>query len=106
MADELAEPPVAPPVPSPQRRRLLKDAWRKVRVPIARSQFFKSALARTVAAGLRGIHWSNRIVPGSSNFEAKVAGIEPVIVALWHGQHLLSPCFYPRDRPLVALFSR
>ena len=31
---------------------------------------------------------------------------EPVIIALWHGQHLLTPAYYPGGRPLVAMVSR
>ena len=31
---------------------------------------------------------------------------EPAIIALWHGQHLLAPAFYPSRRGLVAMVSR
>jgi lysophospholipid acyltransferase (LPLAT)-like uncharacterized protein len=107
MADELAEPPaVAQPVGTPPRRRPLKELWRKIRGPIARSRFFKSAVARSVAGSLRAIHRSNRLAHGSIPFKTGVAGLEPVIIALWHGQHLLTPCFYPRGQRLVAMFSR
>ena len=30
----------------------------------------------------------------------------PTIIALWHGQHLLTPFYYPRGEPLVAMVSR
>ena len=30
----------------------------------------------------------------------------PTIVALWHGQHLLTPFYYPRGEPLVVMVSR
>ena len=31
---------------------------------------------------------------------------EPGIIALWHGQHLLTPAYYPKRKPLVAMVSR
>lgn len=102
MSDELAEPPVA----RPARPRLLRSLWRKVRDPLARSRLVKALIASSIATGLRAVYRSNRPAPGSDNFTDAVAGIEPVIFALWHGQHLLAPCFHPGGREVVAMFSR
>ena len=56
---------------------------------------------------MRLVRLTNRLVEGS----AEVAGgayahLEPGIIALWHGQHLLTPAYYPKGRPLVAMVSR
>ena len=37
---------------------------------------------------------------------APMRSLEPGIIALWHGQHLLTPAYYPKGRPLVAMVSR
>lgn len=107
MTDETAEPPAAAsPVPGRPRRRPFKELWRRVRRPLTQSRFFRSAVAGSVAAGLRATFRLNRRARGSSVFEKAITPHEPVIVALWHGQHLLTPCFWPRGRTLVAMFSR
>jgi lysophospholipid acyltransferase (LPLAT)-like uncharacterized protein len=107
MTDEVAEPPAAA---QPERRspvrRTFKELWRKIRGPIARSRFFKSTVAAAVAGGVRTVYRWNRFAEGSMSYDTAIAGKEPVIIALWHGQHLLTPCFYPRGRRLVAMFSR
>lgn len=101
MSDRLADPQAAR-VP---RSRPLRSLWRRIRQPLARSRFVKSMLARLIAGSLRTIYRLNRRAPGSMTV-AGAAAHEPAVFALWHGQHLLAPCFYPRDRKLVAMFSR
>lgn len=86
----------------------LKAFWQRIRKPLAQSRFVKSALASLLAAFMRLIRLTNIQVKGS----AEVAGgqyshLEPGIIALWHGQHLLAPVYYPKGaRPLVAMVSR
>jgi lysophospholipid acyltransferase (LPLAT)-like uncharacterized protein len=52
---------------------------------------------------LRFIRWTNR-----PDFDAAAiyAKHSPTIVALWHGQHLLMPFYYPRGKPLAVMLSR
>jgi len=42
----------------------------------------------------------------STDWEALLAGEFPVIVALWHGQHLLVPYAAPKSRKFTSLVSR
>ncbi|MGN6537292.1 MAG: lysophospholipid acyltransferase family protein, partial [Mesorhizobium sp.] len=50
---------------------------------------------------------TNPKVAGQPAFENTVfEREEPAILALWHGQHILLPAFYPSRRPLVAMVSR
>jgi lysophospholipid acyltransferase (LPLAT)-like uncharacterized protein len=86
---------------------VLKTLWRRIRKPLAESRFIKGAIASLLAQALRFVRLTNRTVKGS----AKIAGgeyahLEPGIIALWHGQHLLAPVYYPKGRQLVAMVSR
>lgn len=82
--------------------------WRKIRKPLAQSRFVKNALASLLFGGLKIIRWTNPLAPGSSDMAVAAVEHNPAIFALWHGQHLSAPGFYPRRRvaPLVAMVSR
>ncbi|PZN48776.1 MAG: hypothetical protein DIU65_15595 [Proteobacteria bacterium] len=87
--------------------RAAKRFWKRIRRPLAESHIAKSVLASLLAAAMRFIRLTNPVVAGSANFErGGYAAMEPGIIALWHGQHLLMPAFYPSPRPLVAMVSR
>ncbi|ESW92527.1 lysophospholipid acyltransferase family protein [Mesorhizobium sp. C280B] len=89
------------------RRRKPKTFWRKIREPLAQSRFVKNALAALFAYFVRLVRLTNRMVDGSAKFSGGAyAQLEPGIIALWHGQHLLTPAYYPKGRPLVAMVSR
>lgn len=85
----------------------LKAFWKNIRKPLAKSRFVKGAIASLLAQFLRFIRLTSPLVKGSANFaRGDYEHLEPGIVALWHGQHLLTPAFYPSARPLVAMVSR
>ncbi len=84
----------------------VKSLWRRIRQPLAESRRTKQMLASGLAWGLRFVRATNRLVPGSDDVAAAYAAHSPVIVAFWHGQHLLAPAVYPRGAKLVAMVSR
>ncbi|AZO06767.1 MULTISPECIES: lysophospholipid acyltransferase family protein [unclassified Mesorhizobium] len=89
------------------RRGGTRTLWRRIREPLAQSGFVKNFIASLFAWFLRLIRLTSPLVEGST----KVAGgayahLEPGIIALWHGQQLLTPAYYPKGRPLVAMVSR
>ena len=84
----------------------VKGLWWKIRHPLAESRFTKSILASLFAQVLRFIGMTNPVVAGSSKLFGENGEAEPGIIALWHGQHLLSPAVYPNKRKLVAMVSR
>ncbi|WP_274426965.1 lysophospholipid acyltransferase family protein [Chelativorans sp. YIM 93263] len=86
--------------------RPMKSFWRRIREPLAESPTLKNIIASFIAAAVRFVVRTNPTVEGSHDAERKVAGNAPMIFAMWHGQHLLAPALYPRDNPVVALFSR
>lgn len=87
--------------------RPLKAFWKRIRKPLAESPVAKGLLASLLAQFMRFVRLTNPPVAGSVRFEgSRYETMEPGIVALWHGQHLLMPAFYPSPRPLVAMVSR
>ncbi|TIO08322.1 lysophospholipid acyltransferase family protein [Mesorhizobium sp.] len=84
-----------------------KTFWRRIREPLAQSRFVKNAIASLFAQFVRLIRLTNRVVDGSTQISGGPhRQFEPAIIALWHGQHLLTPAYYPEGRPLVAMVSR
>ena len=54
---------------------------------------------------MRLVRITSPLVEGSTSVAGGAqAHLEPGIIALWHGQHLLTPAFYPKGRPLVDTF--
>lgn len=94
-------------VPGKRRDRRLKSFWKRVRRPLADSRFVKGAIASLFTQAMRFIRLTNPAVAGSVVFAgSRYEDLEPGIIALWHGQHILLPAFYPSRTPLVAMVSR
>ncbi|PBB79581.1 hypothetical protein CK218_19820 [Mesorhizobium sp. WSM3879] len=84
-----------------------RTLWRRIREPLAQSRFVKNFIASLFAWFVRLIRITSPLVKGSTQVAGGAyAHLEPGIIALWHGQHLLTPAYYPKGRPLVAMVSR
>ncbi|MER9751124.1 lysophospholipid acyltransferase family protein [Mesorhizobium sp. M0140] len=108
MEHDLAKGPASDAAPTGRgRSRTTKAFWRKIRQPLAQSRFVKNAIASLFAQFVRFVRLTNRVVEGSARFSGGAyTEFEPGIIALWHGQHLLTPAYYPKRKPLVAMVSR
>ncbi|MEQ1939180.1 lysophospholipid acyltransferase family protein [Mesorhizobium sp. CN5-321] len=85
----------------------MRAFWKRIRKPLAESQFAKGLLVNLLVQAMWFIRLTNRQVADSVRFEgSRYEALEPGIIALWHGQHILMPAFYPSSRPLVAMVSR
>jgi lysophospholipid acyltransferase (LPLAT)-like uncharacterized protein len=84
----------------------LKRFWKRLRKPLARSRFVKGAVASLFAQALRVIYLTNRTAKASGDLDAAFAASAPVIIAIWHGQHLLAPFTRPRGQRVTAMVSR
>jgi lysophospholipid acyltransferase (LPLAT)-like uncharacterized protein len=80
--------------------------WRRIRKPLAGSRFTMSFVAWFVARGFRFVYWTNPLVEGSDDTAEKLTRYMPPIVALWHGQHILSAFDRPRHISISAMLSR
>lgn len=90
-----------------KKPRPLKTAWRKIRKPLADSRVVKGALTLMLTSALRFVRLTNPAVKDSvSKMTPEWAAHEPAILALWHGQHILAPAYYPSRRKLVAMVSK
>ncbi len=96
-------------VTAPRRGRRAGPArrlWRAIRGPVAGSAFVRHAASAAVVGAFRFIKATNRVLPGLDEVYRRVAAAEPVIVTLWHGQHLLAPFYLPKDFPCASMVSR
>lgn len=106
MNDQTATQPVAR---RAAKKRVVKGPqalWRKIRGPLARSRVAKGAVTAVFVQALRFIKLTNRSVTDPRQFDIDYEAFEPGIIALWHGQHLLTPVYYPSKRKLSAMVSR
>ncbi len=99
--------PAARPAAKKKRVKASKNFWRRIREPLAKSRFAKGAIASLFAGSMRFIKLTNPFVKGSFELAGgSYVDSEPLIIGLWHGQHLLAPAIYPSNRGPVAMVSR
>ena len=106
MDDQSATQPVVRRVAKRKAVKRPKTFWMKIRRPLAESRVAKGVVTSLFAGGLRFIRLTNPTVDGSVKLADTYEAEQPGIIALWHGQHLLAPVFYPSKRELVAMVSR
>jgi len=74
---------------------------------LGRSRFVQEALGFLLAHYLRIVQRTNRFTREPADLDAAIAGQAPVIVAMWHGQHLMiSFAWPPSIARMAALISR
>ena len=73
---------------------------------IARSKAILTIGGHLIAAWLRLVHATSRLVNDPAEGYARVEGHYPAIVALWHGQHFMVPLVKRKKDPFRALVSR
>ena len=72
-----------------------------------RSRFVQEALGFLLARYLGLVRRTNRFVREPADLDAAIAGQTPLIVAMWHGQHLMISFAWPKSIPrMAALISR
>lgn len=83
-----------------------KRLWRRIRTPLAKSTIVKGAAVSILSGFLRFVKWTTRPIAGSQEKATDFEALEPVIFALWHGQHLMAAPLYPGNRPVATMVSR
>lgn len=73
---------------------------------LLRSPAILRATGRTLAAYLRLVQRTSRVVVDPPDFHDRFAQLEPAIIALWHGQHLMVPFGRRPEHRLCVLISR
>lgn len=70
------------------------------------SPVFQRIAAHCIYGLMRFIQWSNRPLADTPDLNAMEVLQSPAILSLWHGQHIMAPCFKPNKPNYVALLSR
>lgn len=73
---------------------------------IIANKAFQRFAARCIYGIMRFIQWSNRPMAGTPDLNTLEILQSPAILSLWHGQHIMAPCFKPNNLDYVALLSR
>ena len=74
---------------------------------LGRSRFVQEALGFLLAHYLRFVEATNRFTREPADIDALIASEAPVIVAMWHGQHLMMSFAWPKSiARMAALISR
>jgi len=102
----VAEPAARMAVGKGRNAGVMRNFWRKIRTPLAQSRFAKGMVASFLANALRFVRLTNPLSRNSSDLKIAYEELSPAIIALWHGQHLLAPCFLPRGQKMLAMVSR
>lgn len=106
MDDQTATQPGIRRAANKKAKKRPKTLWNKIREPLAQSRFAKGAVTSLFAQAMRFVRLTNPMVAGSGKLAGVYEAEEPGIIALWHGQHIMAPAFYPSKRGLVAMVSR
>ena len=74
---------------------------------LAQSKFVQEALGFLLASYLVLVRRTNRFAHEPADLDAAIVGHTPLIVAMWHGQHLMVSFAWPKSIPrMAALISR
>ena len=77
---------------------MLKKIWR--------SRAVQEAMGSLLAGYLSFVKRTNRLVLGSPDCYERFAALEPVIMAMWHGQHFMIPVAKREGQKFTVLISR
>jgi lysophospholipid acyltransferase (LPLAT)-like uncharacterized protein len=80
--------------------------WRKIRSQLDRQPWFQGALAHMIWLALLFVHRTNPLLSETQEVYGQIEAHTPVIFAMWHGQHVLTPFAAPKGLQMAAMFSR
>jgi len=73
---------------------------------LGRSKWVQKAVGEILAAYLALVHVTSRLICEPANYEEKFRPSAPYIVAMWHGQHFMTPFVRPKSLPAKVMISR
>lgn len=84
----------------------VRRAWLRMRNWVRSQPVFGSLVVNAIYWSLRFINRTNPFVQGSHVPDEVYARHAPMIITMWHGQHLMAPFMAPKGARLVAMLSR
>lgn len=73
---------------------------------IGKSKTVQVAVGEALAAYLAIVHATSRLVSEPADYEDRYRPMAPYIVAMWHGQHFMTPFVRPKSLPAKVMISR
>ncbi len=90
----------------PRKAGLMRRGWQRFRVRLKSQSWAASLIVNLIYWYMKLVHRTNPLVQGSHDFHEVYGKNAPLIGALWHGQHLMSPFMVPKGYRLTALLSK
>jgi lysophospholipid acyltransferase (LPLAT)-like uncharacterized protein len=84
----------------------MRQLWRSFTINITRQPWFQGLLAHVIWLALCFVHRTNPLLPETLEVYSEIDASKPVIFAMWHGQHVLTPFAAPKGLQMAAMFSR
>ena len=85
---------------------LARKGWIWARARIKAQPWFTGTVVNLACWYMKFVSRTNPLVKGSHDFYEVYGKNAPLIAAMWHGQHLMSPVIVPKGYTLTALLSR
>jgi 3-deoxy-D-manno-octulosonic-acid transferase len=73
---------------------------------LQRSEFFLNAAAKLAAGHIRTVYATSEVVREPADTDSYLDKLNPMIVAMWHGQFLLLPLIKPKTVPVHNIVAR
>jgi lysophospholipid acyltransferase (LPLAT)-like uncharacterized protein len=73
---------------------------------VRRSPLVQKTLGHGLAAYLRLVNATNRLIREPADMDARLAAMLPVIITMWHGQHFMIPFARPKGMKSAVMISR
>ncbi len=80
----------------------LKAAGRRLQ----QSEFFMNAVGKLAARHIRFVYATSKVIREPADTDAYLEKLNPMIVAMWHGQFLLLPLIKPKTVPVSNMVAR
>lgn len=87
-------------------RGWVRRSWIRYRATLKTHSWYVGALVWLATHYMKLVGRTNPLVAGSDDPAKALTKDAPVIMALWHGQHLMAPYMVPKQARFVALLSR
>jgi lysophospholipid acyltransferase (LPLAT)-like uncharacterized protein len=84
----------------------MRQFWRETTNRLARRPWMQGLLAGVVWRALNFVHRTNPLRAETADVIEAISKEEPLIFALWHGQHIMVPFTSPKGLKVATMLSR
>ncbi len=73
---------------------------------LQQSEFFMNAVSKIAARHIRTVYATSKVIREPADTDAYLEKLNPMIVAMWHGQFLLLPLVKPKSVPVYNMVAK